>query len=185
MTKQSGRVDLLPETRKTKVPQTQTSKPSRAKMTCQWQTKDFILTSGRDNLSLILWSSHKLNASWVMVIQYKAYTMSRLRKPMNFTAKTLDMEFICQLATNFTVNGFCCVQQSIMVMQQHIAQYNLHFQYSIQTQTHLSSAFPGINILLVSHAADRHSATIINGGLQKVTNGILQSILQASNNIWR
>lgn len=109
-----------------------------------------------------------------MVIQYKAYTMSRLRKPTNFTAKTLGMEFICQLATNFTVNGFCCVQQSIVVMQQHVAQYNRHLQYSIQTQTHLSSAFPGINILLVSRAADRHLATRIDGGLQRGTNGILQ-----------
>jgi hypothetical protein len=68
-------------------------------------------------------------------------------------------------------------------MQQHVAQYNLHFQYSIQTQTHLSSAFPAINIRLMSNAADRHSASRINGGLQKVTNGILQTILQASNNI--
>lgn len=147
-------------------------------------TKDFSLTSGKDNLSLIPWSSHKLNASWVMVIQYKAYTMSRLRKPTNFTAKTLGMEFICQLATNFIVNGFCCVQQSIVVMQQHVAQHNLHFQYSIQTQTHLSSAFPGINILLVSRAADGHSASRIDGGLQKGTNGILQTIFQAPNNIW-
>lgn len=147
-------------------------------------TKDFILTSGKDNLSLISWSSHKLNASWVMVIQYKAYTMSRLRKPTNFTAKTQGMEFICQLATKFTVNGFCCVQQPIVVMQQHVAQYDLHFQYSIQTQTHLSSAFPGINILLVSRAAGGHSASRIDGDLQKGTNGILQTILQASNNIW-
>lgn len=136
-------------------------------------TKDFILTSGKDNLSLIPWSSHKLNASWVMVIQCKAYTMSRLRKPTNFTAKTLGMEFIRPLATNFTVNGFCCVQQSIVVMQQHVAQYNLHFQYSIQTQTHFSSPFPGTNILLVSHAADGHLASRIDGGLQRGTNGIL------------
>ena len=146
-------------------------------------TKDFILTSGKDNLSLIPWSSHKLNVSWVMVIQYKAYTMSRLCKPTNFTAKTLGMEFICHLATNFTVNGFCCVQQSIVVMQQHVVQYKLHFQYSIQTQTHLFSAFPGINILLVSCAADRHSASRIDGGLQKGTNGISQTVLQASCNI--
>jgi hypothetical protein len=118
-----------------------------------------------------------------MVIQYKAYTMSRLRKPTNFTAKTQGMEFICQLDTNFTVNGFCCVQQSTVVMQQHVAQYNLHFQYSNQTQTHLSFAFPGINILLVSRAADGHSASRIDGCLQKGTNRILQTILQASYNI--
>jgi len=80
--------------------------------------------------------------------------MSRLRKPTNFTAKTRGKQFICQLATTFTVNGFCCVQQPIVVMQQHVAKYNLHFQYSIQTQILLSSAFPGINFLLVSRAAD-------------------------------